>query len=145
MKGPRLLIRNDARHRTRETLGAARSKERWTGNASQRIELAEHSCSTWRQSLHGKHWRQQWPEPCYNTNSPWKLTCSQADSSVPIVRLTGITQLEMTKNIHVSQETQSAKGRHGACAQRNALQTLYFLSGDKKLKYNILDFVTFLA
>lgn len=36
------------------------------------------------------------------------------------------------KNIHVSQETQSAKGCHGARAQRNALQTLYFLSGDNK-------------
>lgn len=52
----------------------------------------------------------------------------------------------MTKNIHISQETQSAKGRHGARAQRDALQTLCFLNGDnKKLKYNILDFLIVLT
>lgn len=66
-------------------------------------------CSATGWCRHGKHWRQLGTRVRYDTNCPWKLTCSKAaqlSSNRPESR--AWTWLWMTKDIHVPQSTANA-------------------------------------
>lgn len=121
------------------------SKKRLTWNASQKIELQDRTAQTLDVVFTVSTCDNLWPLPCYDTNCPWKLTCSKAaqfSSNSPGSRAG--TRLEMTKDIHTSQRTTLPRTTLPSMCWQGTVFRLYTSEMEiTKLELNIRDHLFF--